>query len=163
MRKQESVVSGRTIIRSRKISSTVGLAVFGMLVLFIAQATYGQEAAPGSNDEKIQELVKQVQELQAQVKALEARQPNAVAAVVVAPAPAAAVAAAPEAAPVEDTSYVPPLGIKLRLFGDVGYHVSVSAGRHQYFLCWFGGHVHDGKPDGSGVGAGRDIVHVRHG
>jgi hypothetical protein len=101
------------------------------LVPLAAIATRAQDAPQQTNDEKLQELIKQVQELQAQVKALEAKQANA-AATVPAAAPAPAPAPAPE--PIaEEPAYTPPAGIKLRLFGDVGYTASDLKGTTDTF------------------------------
>jgi hypothetical protein len=123
MRKCEGLLSRRPITGRNKISTSVLLAALALIALLFSQSAYGQDAPQTTIDQKIQQLMQQVQQLEAQMKALQAQQSNAVApAPAPAPAPAAAPAPAPE--PVEEPAFTPPMEIKLRLFGDVGYHVS---------------------------------------
>jgi type II secretory pathway pseudopilin PulG len=114
-----------------KISTSVLLAILALLALLFSQSAYGQDASQTTNDQKIQQLMQQVQQLQAQMKALQAQQSNAVAA---APPPVVppAAAPAPVAEPIQET-YTPPLGIKLRLFGDVGFDDSTLKGTTDSF------------------------------
>jgi hypothetical protein len=114
MRKCQTFLTPRSMAaRCRIWSMDLLLAV---LVPLAAIPTHAQDAAQQTNDEKLQELIKQVQELQAQVKALEAKQANATAVPAAAPAPPPA----PEPVALEP-AYTPPADIRLRLLGDVGY------------------------------------------
>lgn len=126
MKKCEIIFSRRQPDLCRKISFRGLLPVLALLAALLAIPTYGQDASPQTTDEKIQELMKQVQALQAQVQALEAKQ---------AAAPAAAPAPAPAPEPVveEQPAYTPPAGIKLHLFGDVGYSASDLKGTTDSF------------------------------
>jgi hypothetical protein len=134
MRKCEGLLATHPIIGRNKISTGVLLAILTMLTLLFSQSAYGQDASQSTNDQKIQQLMQQVQQLQAQMKALQAQQSNAIApAPAPAPAPAAAPAPAPE--PVEEPAYTPPMGIKLRLFGDVGFDDSTLKGTTDSFYA----------------------------
>ncbi|MGD0427013.1 MAG: hypothetical protein ABSC10_09850 [Candidatus Acidiferrales bacterium] len=131
MRKCEGLLSMRPTTGRNKISTSVLLAILALLALLFSQSAYGQDASQTTNDQKIQQLMQQVQQLQAQMKALQAQQSNAVAA---APPPVVppAAAPAPVAEPIQET-YTPPLGIKLRLFGDVGFDDSTLKGTTDSF------------------------------
>ncbi|MGA7917608.1 MAG: hypothetical protein WCA00_20410, partial [Candidatus Acidiferrales bacterium] len=65
MKKCEIIFSRRQPDLCRKISFRGLLPVLALLAALLAIPTYGQDASPQTTDEKIQELMKQVQALQA--------------------------------------------------------------------------------------------------
>jgi len=124
MRKSETIPTPHSIAARCRVAVLSPLLF--LIVPLVAIPVHAQDAPQQTNDEKLQELTKQVQELQAQVRALEAKQANAAA------VPAAAPAVGPEPV-LEEPAYTPPAGIKLRLFGDVGYTASDLRGATNSF------------------------------
>jgi hypothetical protein len=137
---EDAVTSNRSI---RRVRAGGTLAVFLALAPFLPSTTFADDPPPSDEENALIQMKEQIRELQSKVKELEARL-NGVA--VISPRPAIESNVAPHA-PVEITS--PPItlaaaseefreelpvpGVKLRMFGDVGYEVSDQRGRTNSF------------------------------
>ncbi len=142
---ESSAAARELVLSSRHRIKPILLIVLAVALLLISTGhAYGADASEGTDHETIQQLVKanralvqHVQELEARMKQMEEKSnatPAVTSAAVTTPVAASPVLAslpsikpsiAPEVSPVQEPFPHPsPEGIKLRLFGDVGYRAS---------------------------------------